>query len=78
MDVLREYLKASGTQQVALANRLGVTPGLVSQWLAGIRPIAATQAIAIERETGGAVKVEELRPDIDWSVIRGQPPREAA
>jgi DNA-binding transcriptional regulator YdaS (Cro superfamily) len=36
------------------------------------------QCIAIERETAGAVTVEELRPDIDWSVIRGRPAKEAA
>jgi DNA-binding transcriptional regulator YdaS (Cro superfamily) len=35
----------------------------------------------IERATSGAVTVEELRPDVDWQVIRGEPAvpgREAA
>lgn len=28
-------------------------------------------AIAIERESGGAVRCEEICPDVDWHYIRG-------
>lgn len=28
-------------------------------------------AISIERESGGKVKCEELRPDVDWAFLRG-------
>lgn len=28
-------------------------------------------AIAIDRESGGQVTVEELRPDVDWAYLRG-------
>lgn len=28
-------------------------------------------AIAIERESAGAVTCEELRPDVDWAYLRG-------
>ena len=28
-------------------------------------------AIAIDRESGGRVTVEELRPDVDWAYLRG-------
>lgn len=39
----------------------------------------AELCIAIERESGGAVPVEELRPDIDWSFRRAaDPEREVA
>ena len=31
-----------------------------------------------ERETDGQVTVEELRPDVDWAVIRGGPRRDAS
>ncbi len=55
----------------AAARALGVTPQAVSFWLNGQRSLSAEQCIAIERETAGAVKVEELRPDVDWKVIRG-------
>jgi len=37
-------------------------------------------AICIERESKGAVRCEELRPDVDWAYLRGTdcPPKEAA
>lgn len=56
------------------ARALRVTPQAVFFWLAGRRALSAEQCIAIERETAGAVTVEELRPDIDWAVIRGHRP----
>jgi DNA-binding transcriptional regulator YdaS (Cro superfamily) len=29
--------------------------------------------VSIERESGGAVRAEDLRPDIDWAYLRGGP-----
>jgi DNA-binding transcriptional regulator YdaS (Cro superfamily) len=56
----------------ALAERIGSVQSAISNWRArGRVPVEA--CIAIERETAGAVTVEELRPDIDWAVIRGKP-----
>lgn len=43
---------------------LGVTPGLVSQWITGRTVITPERAAQIERVTNGAVTREELRPDI--------------
>jgi DNA-binding transcriptional regulator YdaS (Cro superfamily) len=59
--------------QAELARRLDVSTSMISQWCTGARPLPLDSAIAIERETGGAVTVEELRPDVDWKVIRGKP-----
>ncbi len=56
-----------------LARRLNVTKSMVSQMCSAVIQVPAAIAIAIERETAGAVTVEELRPDIDWQVIRGLP-----
>jgi DNA-binding transcriptional regulator YdaS (Cro superfamily) len=64
------YLATSGQTQRALADRLGVTPALIWQWINGRRPIAVEQAIAIERESGGVVTCEEMRPDVDWAYLR--------
>lgn len=64
--------------QSELARRLDVSRAFVSQLCSGIRPVPVRVAIAIERETAGAVTVEELRPDIDWSGIRAQSPHRAA
>lgn len=56
-----------------MARTLSVSPQAVSFWLSGERRVSAELCIAIERETAGAVTVEDLRPDIDWSVIRARP-----
>lgn len=48
----------------ALAIQVGVSPGMVSQWVSGKRPVAATRCAAIETATKGAVTRYELRPDV--------------
>lgn len=54
----------------ALARLLGVTPSAVHQWLRGLRPVPAERCPVIERLTLGAVTCEQLRPDVEWSVLR--------
>jgi DNA-binding transcriptional regulator YdaS (Cro superfamily) len=76
---LSSYLSGQGVTQRDMASRLGVTPSLIWQWISGHRPVSAEQAIAIERETAGAVTCEELRPDVDWAYLRGRrKPRKTA
>lgn len=63
-----------------LAARIGVVQSAISNWKARGR-VPAEYCIAIERETGGIVTVEQLRPDVDWGVIRrseARPPRPSA
>lgn len=57
-----------------LAKELDVTPPAIHHWISGIRPIPAERCPQIERATKGAVRCEDLRPDVDWSVLRGSPP----
>lgn len=59
--------------QVALAAALGVTKAAVGQWRDVGRRVPAEHCPAIERLTAGAVRCEDLRPDIDWGVLREQP-----
>jgi len=47
---------------------LGVPRVLVSQWSLGVRQVPIERAIAIERETGGAVTVADLRPEFAESL----------
>ena len=54
----------------ALAHRLGVTPAAVGQWKSGERRVPAERCPEIERETGRAVRCEDLRPDVAWGVLR--------
>jgi len=54
----------------AMADSLGVTPSAVGQWINGKRPIPAERCPSIERATGGKVRAEQLRPDVDWGALR--------
>lgn len=62
----------------ALARLLGVTPSAVHQWLRGQRPVPAERCPAIERLTLRAVTCEQLRPDVEWSVLRQSTSQESA
>ena len=57
--------------QAALARKLGVAPPTINQWANGTRPIPAERCPEIEAATG--VRCEDLRPDVNWSVLRGTP-----
>jgi DNA-binding transcriptional regulator YdaS (Cro superfamily) len=60
----------SGT---ALALAINKSPQFVSQMVQGGRPVPAELCPLIERvtlERGGVVRCEELRPDVQWSVLR--------
>lgn len=59
--------------QVDLAKVLGVTPGAVNQWSSGMTTITEGRCIQIEAATNGLVRCEDLRPDVQWSVLRAKP-----
>ncbi|WP_089341034.1 transcriptional regulator [Burkholderia singularis] len=67
MDILT-YLSIRNTSQADFAKALGVSQGLVCQWIKKRRPVAADRCVSIERVTGGAVGRRDLRPD-DWQDI---------
>jgi DNA-binding transcriptional regulator YdaS (Cro superfamily) len=56
--------------QAALARLIGASPAFVYQWTTGRRPVPAEFCPKIERATQGQVRCEDLRPDIEWSVLR--------
>lgn len=55
----------------SFAQRCKTTAGHLRNCMYGYKKISASLAIEIERESAGTVTVEEMRPDVDWSVIRG-------
>lgn len=57
----------------ALAKSLGVSTQAVCFWRDGLRSIPADKCPSIERLTAGAVRCEDLRPDVDWAYLRGTP-----
>lgn len=58
------YLKKHELSQEQFATFLGVSQGLVWQWIAGKTRITAERAKEIERKTGGEITRHDLRPDI--------------
>lgn len=57
---------------------MGVTRGYVGQLVSGLRTVPAEHCPAIERATNGQVRCEDLRPDVDWAVLRCQCQRDEA
>lgn len=68
MDALIKAISIFETQ-TGLAKAIGVVPQVVNNWLARGR-IPAEHCPAIEKATNGAVRCEDLRPDVDWAYLR--------
>lgn len=65
---LNEYLDKQEISQSSFATKIGVTQGMVYQWLTRSRPVSPEKCVAIEKETNGKVSRKDLRPD-DWELI---------
>lgn len=63
MVVLDAYLKKQGITQRQLADRLGCSQSLVSQWISGETKMTVDWALKIEKETERKVKRQQLLPD---------------
>lgn len=53
------------------AKNLGVSVSLMSLWTSGKRKVPISRCLAIERLTGGMVKIEVLRADHNWQRSTG-------
>lgn len=61
------------------AHRCGTTHKYLNMVAHGQKQrVGESLAIAIDRETAGAVRCEDLRPDVDWPYLRGTRKPEAA
>lgn len=60
--------KLKELNQSEIARQLGVKPQAVQQWFKRKTPII--RCPEIERITEGKVTCEELRPDVNWGVLR--------
>lgn len=68
---LNEYLELKGRGSLsALSAAIGAHAPDVSRWASGERRVPAEHCPAIELETGGLVRCEEMRPDVLWNVLR--------
>ena len=69
MNAIKHACEVMGGQQT-LAEHLGVTKQAVNQWATGARPFPADRCPTVERVTNGAVRCEDIRPDVDWGYLR--------
>lgn len=67
---LREWLDEKRGRGLQLAGGLLVSPPMVSDYASGKKQIPAERCPTIERLTERAVTCEELRPDVEWHVLR--------
>lgn len=68
---LKTYLETlSLEERDAFAARCGTTAGHLKNISYGYRSCAEGLAINVERESGGKVRCEKLRPDVDWQYLR--------
>ena len=70
MNSITKAIQLAGSAS-RLAAALKVTPQAVCFWRDGLRKLPAELCIHIEKATQGAVRCEDLRPDVDWAYLRG-------
>lgn len=70
MKPIEQAISICGNQS-ALAEKIGVTPQVVHNWLRRGN-VPADYCPAIDRATAGVVRCEDLRPDLasDWAYLR--------
>lgn len=79
MLVLRQFLNSLfPEEQNAFAIRCGTSLGYLRKALSIRQKISAETCILIEEHSHGQVRCEQLRPDINWAVIRGHCPKQQA
>jgi len=71
MESLRKYLNSlHADEQAGFAVRCGTSIGYLRKALSKNQRFDVALAAALVRESRGAVRIEDLRPDVDWSVLR--------
>ena len=72
--LLSDYMKSLSEQSKEsvddFAKRCETSAGQLRQVAGGYRRAGEALAINIERESGGKVRCEDLRPDVDWAYLR--------
>lgn len=70
METLRLYLNSlSSADQLDYARRCGTSLGYLRKAISIDQKIGEGLVITLERESGGAVRCENLRPDVDWKYL---------
>jgi len=70
--VIEKAISKAGSAS-SLAKAIGVPLQSVTFWRKGERRVPADYCPAIERFTAGSVRCEDLRPDVEWGILRSTP-----
>lgn len=71
MDIFHTYFKGlTKPEREAFASRVGTSVAYLWQIAYKQRRCAESLAIEIEKASNRAVRVESLRPDVDWAYVR--------
>jgi len=71
MEKLRTYINSlPPAEQVAFASACCTSVGYLRKVICVKGKIGESICINVERESGKAVRCEDLRPDVDWAVLR--------
>lgn len=73
MDAITKAVNHLGSQW-ELARAIDLTQSAISAYVTGKKRPSAEVAIRIEEATKGLVRVEDVRPDVSWHVVRGRLP----
>lgn len=64
------FMGLSASDRESLAIRCSTSRKHLTNIAYGYKPCGEGLCIAIERESAGAVRCEDLRPDVDWAYLR--------
>jgi DNA-binding transcriptional regulator YdaS (Cro superfamily) len=72
MECITAYLNTlPTTRQERFAKRCGTTVGYLRKAVSAKQKIREFVVINMERESGGAIRCELVRDDVDWAYLRG-------
>lgn len=71
MDIFHAYFKdLSKPARESFAAKVGTSVAYLWQIIYGQRRCSESMAIEIEKASSRKVRVEDMRPDVDWAYIR--------
>lgn len=70
MNAIQRAIDITGSVS-DLAAAIGASTPAIYSWRSGARSFPAELCPSIEKATQGAVRCEDLRPDVDWAYLRG-------
>ncbi|BCX51635.1 hypothetical protein CTYAZ2_12170 [Comamonas testosteroni] len=71
MEKLLAYLNSlQKADRLSLATRCQTSEGYLRKAISMGQRLGESLCINLDRESGGAIRCEDLRPDVDWAYLR--------